>query len=48
MNFKNLQKKTVMASVYEFEKSTKKIVMASVYEFQKSTKKDSNGFSILI
>ena len=48
MNLKNLQKKTGLASVYEFEKSTKKIVMASVYEFQKSTKKDSNGFSILI
>ena len=47
MNFKNLQKKWVIALVYEFLKNLpKKWVIASVYEFQKSMKKVSNQFCI--
>ena len=47
MNFKNLQKKWVIALVYEFLKNLpKKWVITSVYEFQKSTKKVGNGLSI--
>ena len=48
MNFKNLQKKTGLASVYKFQKSPKKEVTASVYEFEKSPKKEEIGFSICI
>ena len=47
MNFKNLQKKWVIALVYEFLKNLpKKWVITSVYEFQKSMKKVGNGLSI--
>ena len=48
LNFKNLRKNVLTASVYGFQKLPKNLQVALVYEFEKSTKKCAIALSLVL